>query len=417
MLNNEHSRARERVRELAREVAAVAASDENRLRGQRWRDVNSLRKPDRSPIWSCVVSPDIRPMAPVSSDPFDLAVERQLIGWLRHWALGDDFVMPDHMEVPMVVRVEGEHVWGLPIVHESPPDVPGAARSRGAWRYEPPIKEESDIDRIRLPRYQYDRAATQRNQGRTHDIVGDILPVFLSCGNGYHLHGLYGAWLHGWAMGLRGMEQLLIDMMDRPQWVHRLMQTLMRGYLDAYDQFEEAQALALNHTTGKLFCDDLPQPDYDPKRLRLKDLWGRSESQEFQGVGPAQYEEFLLQYQKPILERFGLVFYGCCEDLTRKVPHLLTLRNLRRFVASAWTDLGTVVDAVGDRYAIEWRQLATDFVFKPMPALREHLERGLQRARGTYIMIVLREVATLEGRNERPREWVRIARECAEKHA
>ena len=416
MRDNDY-RGREQVRALAGEVAALAATDENRRRGQRWCDVNSLRQPDRAPIWCCALPPDPRPSVTVSSDPFTLAVERQLLGWLRHWALGDDFVMPGHMDVPMVVTVEGEHVWGLPVLQERPDDAKGAPPSRSAWRYEPPIKEESDIDRIRPPRYRYDRPATQRNQQRMHDLVGDILPACLSSGNGYHLHGLYGAWLHGWATALRGVEQLMFDMMDRPQWVHRLMQTLMQGHLAAYDQFEAMNALALNNATGKLFCDDLPQPDFDRENVRLKDLWGRSESQEFHGVSPAQYDEFLLQYQKPILERFGLVFYGCCEDLTNKVQHLLTVPNLRRFVCSAWTDLGTVVDAVGDRYAIEWRQLASDFVFKDLPDLREHLDHGLQLARGTRIMVVLREVMTLEGKNQRPSDWVRIARECAEKHA
>ena len=417
-MHNDDREGRRTVRDLAREVAGLARTDENRRRGQRWRDVNSLRKPDRPPIWCCALPPDATRSVTASSDPFLLTVERQLLNWLRHWALGDDFVMPDHVDVPMVVQIGGEHLWGVPVMHVHPEaQLSQGAGAQTAWRYEPPLKQESDIDRITAPRYRYDRAATQRDLQRMHDLVGDILSVRETAGNGYHLHGLYGAWLHGWATALRGVEQLMFDMMDRPRWVHRLMRTLMDGYLSAYDQFEAMHALTLNNTVGKLFCDDLPQPDLDPENVRLKDLWGRSESQEFQCVSPGQYDEFLLKYQKPLLERFGLVFYGCCEDLTNKVPQVLSIPNLRRFVCSAWTDLGTVVDAVGVRYAIEWRQLASDFVFKELPDLREHLDRGLRTACGTRIMIVLREVMTLEGRHQRPADWVRIARECAEQHS
>ena len=40
---------RNTVRELAREVAELAHSPENAYRRQLWRDVNSLRRPERPP--------------------------------------------------------------------------------------------------------------------------------------------------------------------------------------------------------------------------------------------------------------------------------------------------------------------------------------------------------------------------------
>ncbi len=42
---------RDYVRELARRVAEIAASEENRRIIQRWRDVNALRPVDRAPVW------------------------------------------------------------------------------------------------------------------------------------------------------------------------------------------------------------------------------------------------------------------------------------------------------------------------------------------------------------------------------
>ena len=41
-----------KVRDLAKQAAAIAM-DEQRMKPilQRWRDVNSLRKPDRAPVW------------------------------------------------------------------------------------------------------------------------------------------------------------------------------------------------------------------------------------------------------------------------------------------------------------------------------------------------------------------------------
>ena len=42
---------RDVVRELARQVAAIAAGAENAAISKRWRDVNAGRTPDRWPVW------------------------------------------------------------------------------------------------------------------------------------------------------------------------------------------------------------------------------------------------------------------------------------------------------------------------------------------------------------------------------
>ena len=177
------------------------------------------------------------------------------------------------------------------------------------------------------------------------------------------------------------------------------------------DQFEQMGILTLNNV-GRWACDDLPQPDFDGEHVRLLDLWGRGESQEFEGVGPRQYDEFLLQYQKPILERFGITYYGCCEDLTNKISLVMSIPNLRRFICSAWTDLGKLVEALGGRYCIEWRQLATDVAFDDdLSKVEKHLENGLRVAAGTPIMIVLQELETVNNNRTRLRDWAAVAKD------
>jgi hypothetical protein len=70
-----------------------------------------------------------------------------------------------------------------------------------------------------------------------------------------------------------------------------------------------------------------------------------------------------LNYQEPTFGRYGLVGYGCCEDLTLKIPGGLSIPNSRIFVCSAWTCLEAVQRAVGQDYVIIWRQKASDVVF------------------------------------------------------
>jgi hypothetical protein len=401
-MSTEDTLGRTTVRDLARRVADVAASEENVRRQRLWNDVNSLRQPERPPVichpgcWE-----ELLPRATmVSQDKALAGIEYSLRQTLYKIDIGDDTVVQPWWGVGAVVRLQGEHFWGVPI---------GYTRTNvrgGAWAYDPPIRQESDIEKIVPPRYVYDPNATEESRAKMHDLLGDILPIRVTCG----VPGP-GAWLHGWATQLCGVKELLEYLMDRPEWVHRLMGILRDGFLGLMDQYEAMGILTLNNT-GTSACDDLPQPDFDGKRVRLKDLWGRGESQEFQGVGPRQHKEFLLDYQMPILKRSGITYYGCCEDLTQKIPLILSIPNLRKFVCSPWTDLGKLVDAVGDRYCIEWRQKATDVVYQhDMAPIRRHLEQGLRKARGTPIQVVLQELETVAGRPERLKEWAHAAKE------
>ncbi|MDP6355991.1 MAG: hypothetical protein QF473_12850 [Planctomycetota bacterium] len=401
MSNNEKTE-RETVRDLAKRVADLAAGEENAYRLRLWNDVNSLRNPDRPPVichpacWE-----ELMPRSGVvSQDSFHAGVEYRLRQILYKQEIGDDTVVEPWWDVPVVLKQQSEHFWGVPIGYTH------SGVSGGAWSYVPPIREEADIDKIVPPQYTHCPEKTEENLSRMHDLLGDILPVRVTC----RLPGP-GAWLHGWATQLCGVQELLVHLMDRPGWVHRLMGILRDGFMGVMDQLDRMKVLTLNNT-GLYACDDLPLSDFDEKRVRLKDLWGRGESQEFEGVGPAQYQEFLLDYQKPILERFGLTFYGCCENLTTKIDRVLGIPNLRKFVCSPWTDIEKLVDAVGSRYCIEWRQKATDVVFTPdMAPIRKHLERGLHIAKDTPIQIVLQELETVDGRPDRLREWAAAAKE------
>ncbi|NOZ19623.1 MAG: hypothetical protein GXP25_00890 [Planctomycetes bacterium] len=410
-MTTDNTKARDAVRELARKVAELANTPENAKRLQLWCDINSLRKTERPAVtcnlgmgaWKESLPEDVV----VSKDPTLARIEYDFRKQLYKWDLGDDTVLDPWMPVPAVMRLEGQHLWGLPVKHinTTHEDI-----TRTAWAYDPPLKDETDIEKIVPPRYHYDEAATQENLSRMDDLLGNILPVKQT--------GVVpgaGAWLHGWATQLRGVEQLLVDLMDRPEWMHRLMRTLMEGHLGVMDQFEEAGVLTLNNT-NKMACDDLPQPDFDGEHVRLRDQWGRGESQEFQGVSPAQYEEFLLQYQKPILERYGLTFYGCCEDLTNKIDMVLSIPNLRKFVCSAWTDIGKLAEATGDHYCIEWRQGATDVVYVPdLSDVRKHLEDGLTKAKGCPMQIVLQELETTNRNPQRLADWAALAKEVGAK--
>ena len=49
-------------------------------------------------------------------------------------------------------------------------------------------------------------------------------------------------------------------------------------------------------------------------------------------------------------------------------------------------------------------------------AVRRHLEHGIETLKGTSFDITLKDVETLEGDENRAKEWVQLARETIEKY-
>lgn len=394
---------RDTVRELARQVGELASSDEYETRRKRWRDVNALRKPDRYPVWCRPVGAwsELLPEGNlVCADRFYRGIERTLRQHLTKHEIGDDTVFEPWWSVNAVFDRDTPDVWGVPIRH-----IPSPERG-GSWKFDPPLKSEEDFDRLTLPNFTYNEVKTKQALERMQEALGDAMEVRLTCGVPL------GAGLGGIAANLRGLEQLMYDMIDRPDLVHRLMSHLQKGVMKAQEAVERTGMLTLNNN-GPMYCSDSPRSDAEPGNIALCDLWGHTESQEFQEVSPAMWKEFLLSYQIPILSQFWLTSYGCCENLTRKMDGVLSIPNLRIFVCSAWTDLQKLVDAVGDKYTIMWREKASEIVFNDMASIRRNQEEAMRTARGCCVQIVLRELQTLNGRPERLKEWAESAKEVA----
>ncbi len=403
------SAERDLIRALARRVAEIAASPGMAAIRRRWRDVNALRRPDRAPVWCRPVGAwsELLPDSELRcTDPGLRPVERAFRQALIKHDIGDDSPLDGCFEVPVAVRRNPANTWGVePGRHK--PSGPG-----GAWGFDPPLRETADFDRLVLPSFTIDADETRRRLERASELLGDILPVRPVCG------APIGATLGTPAAELRGLEQLMMDMACEPESVHRLMAHLRDATLAGMDAVE-AQGLLTANNSGPMVESDRVGPEVPAGgRPTFANCWCMANSQEFDQVSPEMWEEFCLAYQKPIFARYGLVAYGCCENLTRKIDGVLSIPNLRIFVCSAWTDLNAVLEKVGPQYCIMWRQKASDVVFtKDEAGLKRDLEEGCRRLAGRPYQIVLRELETLAGRMDRLHVWTRLAREAAARHS
>ena len=260
------------LRELARRVAEIghlAIMDERRAL---WKKHNALRRV--RPMLLVFPEGAWRELLPASA----LRCERHRARAIE-WSLRQAIYYHDHLHDDTVIepfwvvrkQVTVSH-WGL-----EPRRIP-SHQATGAWAFDPVIHTPDDLNLLHAPTVTYDAQATEQEQGLMQDLFGDVLPVQLR-GIGvisFHLMAEYTA--------LRGLEQVMVDMIDAPDMLHRAMAILEAGYREVIGSYQQLGLLQLNndgeyHSSGGVtYTDELPAPGYEGGAPRLCDLWASAEA-------------------------------------------------------------------------------------------------------------------------------------------
>ncbi len=396
------------LRRLAEEYLAVCADPIQQERRSLWRAHNSLKRTRPLIYTRAFAWAEMAESALLCQDTFFRPFEN-FFRYQLYWnTLNDDSVFEPWVTVNAAYQCAG---WGLQ-VERSFADEPG-----GSFKVDYPLKEEADLDRLRLPWHEIDEEATRRRVERLHDAIGDIIMINLDRGPAYRL------WTGDLSTDLgylRGIEHFMLDMYDRPAWLHRVMAFLRDGVLRAHEQAEAAGdwGLCAHQNQAMPYAEELPDPAPNTNGVSRSQLWGYMAAQEFTLVSPALHEEFLLQYQLPILQAFGLAAYGCCEDLTRKIKLLRQIPNLRRIGVSPFANVARCAEQIGGDYVLSYRPSPAEMVscaFDP-DTIRATLRRDLSicKTNGCHTDITLKDVETVERDPRRVREWVNITRQVIE---
>ena len=296
---------------------------------------------------------------------------------------------------------------------------PGYNFDETAAEFEPLISdddmEDEDIaSRLIAPKVIYDEEASKRMFDIHQELLGDILDVQWT-GNTY----IAFSWMETYTK-IRGYENALYDLYDYPEQMHKILAVLEKGYLDLYQQQLDMGLLSMNNscqyngTGGFGYTNDIKAPAPGEK-LTFKNLWAYAESQEFISVSPEMTKEFAIDYEKRLLEKFGLSAYGCCDNLEKKVPDILNIDNIRRISVSPWADVESMRDQIG---------MKAIFSCKPNPSyitggwdedlMRKDTMRLMQSGKGTAFEIILKDTHTIQDPQDF-RRWTDLCRECAAK--
>lgn len=361
-------------------------------------------------VETCGVLDELVPLSTLRCQaPWAREMERSLRELVfRYEHVRDDYVVEPWIQYGWAVSI-GE--FGV-----APELVRGANEGRlGSYTWDPPIKDlDADFGKLAFRELTVDRERTAAWGAFLETYFGDILPVRLRSGY-WWTTGL--TWS---AINLIGLEGLMMAMYDNPRGLHRLMAFLRDDFLRLLDWFESEGLLSLNNENDYVgsgsqgWTEALPQARHrGDGAVRVEDLWGLSESQETVGVSPRMFETFIFPYQLPVISRFGLSYYGCCEPVHNRWHVIERIPNLRRVSISPWCDEAFMAKALG-----------RDIIYcrKPNPtmistghfdegAIREDIRTTLRIAAECNVEFAMKDVHTLHDEPMRLGRWVDLARE------
>ncbi|MDR0495678.1 MAG: hypothetical protein LBG95_08660 [Treponema sp.] len=411
---NKNEKDREILRELAGRLAEIAALPVQEEKRRLWRKLNGL-KPERPMVTIDQVCWNEMNMdgkldllcGDEECRSYEQAFRRTLLQWEYFPA---DMVVEPFIKVYKAIN---NSYFGVSSMEHTLASFEG--NEVLSHQYENQFNSVEDVmTKIKMPVISHDAAETKRRMDCASWLFDGVMPLREE---GFDTHVSIWDPVSQWM----SVEGALYGLIDNPEMMHALAKRMADGYMLMLDQAEEQGLLchsqALIHCTGA-FTDDLPAPGFDPQKPRLRDIWVFGLAQMFSTVSPAMFDEYEITYMIPIFERFGLVYYGCCDPLDGKMNEVRKIPHLRKISMSPWANKEKGAEAIGRDYV---------FSNKPNPAyiavqsfnediVKKDLEetKAVCRHFGCPLEFIFKDISTVYNDPGRLKKWEQIAMSVAQ---
>jgi hypothetical protein len=399
---------RDILKKLANSVREISDRPQEEEKRNLWMKHNMLvtRRPvifcDPENGWNEIITSDMFECSGELARKWEMVLKKE-ISWAEY--IKDDKVIEPNFDVGYTFTDNG---WGLETEFQG--------GGGGSYVWDNPVKVKEDIEKIKYPEIYIDYKTTGETVELADELFGELLRV-----------RLIGRWW--WTLGLtmdlaffRGLENIMWDMIDNQEMIHRLMKILSDGTLKKLDFLEKNGLLSSNvdryvGSGGFGYTEELTVTNAEHGSVGLQDMWGFGESQETGSVSPQMFEELIFQYQLPILKKFGLNCYGCCEPLDSRWHIVKRIQNLRRVSISPWSDLAKMTENLQDNYIFSMKPTPADLAVPEIDkdALRKKIRSALKVTEGCVLEIIMKDNHTLGNNPDNLVNWVKIIREEIEK--
>ena len=395
------------LRELACRYAQYAALPVQNQKRRLWIENNECRQARPMVLIDQICWGEINTDGSLDlriEDPYWQRVERDLRRTLYCWEhMPVDMVLSPHILIPMPLKESG---WGLEVREDVIITDKNAASH--SHRFYDVLADEDDLAKVRLPEFSMDAEKLKRIREEADVIFDGIIPYRMR-GAGLHL----GVWdkISFW----RGVENCYIDLIERPEFLHAVMEKMTQGLIS---QIESLNRLNAYNVAGTIthcshnFLDDYPDENAPAVS---QNGWALGLAQLFSSVSPEVTREYEVEYMKRVFPYFKAIYYGCCERLDDRLDILEALPKVRKISCSPWSHV--------ERFA-EMLPKGRVMSAKPNPAflasnsfdeetVRRDLRKTIDAARrhGRNLEFILKDLSTIRYDASRLWRWAEIAME------
>ncbi|MBR6680805.1 MAG: hypothetical protein IKL59_06040 [Clostridia bacterium] len=396
------------VRELAKQYMAIVDTDKQRAMFKRMQDSNDLkivRPPvllDEIPWYQMNMDGELDC---VCEDESARKVEyyfRTKLFYLKHFKA-------DNLCEPFFRVARTVHSTGMGIEFKTADLKRTDDKNRIVSReYEDVLEDESALELMHDPEFSLDPEKDAQNMEFYTELLGDSIPI-RQYGFGYMSHV-------PWDMitRLRGVEPMLMDMYDRPEYLHKIIakyESAAHKQMDFVEKYLDVLCPSSLHCT--------PAQISGMEGGGLKSMWLRAAAQSFGVVSPEMFKEFELDYLYSIAERFAYTYYGCCEPLDDKIELLKTIPNLRKIGCSPWANVERCAEQIGGDCVLARKPNPAYVAINTDPdVIREETERSVKAALkyGCPTELVLKDISTVSHRPENLIVWSETVSDVLDKY-
>lgn len=407
------------IRKLAGKVAEISNQPRYEKARRLWTDHNDLKTGTEPLIWVC---PDddggwleLVPYSSLKTEDPDLRrLEHRLRKLIyQHENFNDDYVQETVLRFDIPGEYTGhtfgdaaqKYAWGIPVRSQ--------AVTGGAYHLDNYLDKEENVERLLQHEVDFipDTPEHERLRDKYSDAVNGLIEIQFTVPYVTLVQSLFIELVH-----LRGLTELMMDLYDNSEWLHRILDHMSASKVRLLERLEQNNMLYDNRSnvytgSGGLGYTSYHEGDHSCK---LSNMWGFADAQEFSDVSPAMFEQFAIAYQKRGLNKFGLTSYGCCEPLTGKFEMIFSsLPNIRRLSVSPWADVNIAAENIRDRAIFSWKpnpSLICNGIDEP--TVSKMLVKTAKATKNCVTEIILKDIRTCGGTPENMQKFITMARKA-----
>ncbi|MGE4283163.1 MAG: uroporphyrinogen decarboxylase family protein [Clostridia bacterium] len=325
-------------------------------------------------IWKKICN--IENLSDYYNDPY-VNIETQLTSRINHAKLfADNYIYTDEIFIWFGVTTE-LNIFGSEVIFP---------KHKDGWIKEPIIKDEEDLKRLAPPDFYKSGFMPKIHQ--YYEIFNELCDGKLKVMFPELARGPFCIAAH-----LRGLEDMLCDVLVEPDFVHKTM----RFVTDAHKEWtaERNKFLHLGNTKSKckLFNDEIDCPS----------------------ISPAIYDELIFPYEKELAEYYGGVrYFHSCGNITPFLSSINKLSNLDTCHVGPWTSYEEADKIFGNKTALEiCLHPMNDVMLADEKIMRDKLEDIIEKCKHNNFSVradTFMPQGELGPQIEKIQQWVEIAK-------